>query len=49
MTSETPWGNNDLINMPPTEKKYANSVVNNDIGRAFDIFSRWNGWDSYLF
>ena len=35
-----------LINI---EKPYANSVVNNDMGRVIDIFGRRNGRDSYFF
>ena len=31
------------------ERPYANSVVNNDMGRAIDIFDRRNGRDSYFF
>ena len=31
------------------EKPYANSVVNNDMGRVIDIFGRRNGRDSYFF
>ena len=35
-----------LIN---TERAYANSVVNDDMGRVIDIFGRRNGRDSYFF
>ena len=35
-----------LINI---EKPYANSVVNNDMGRVIDIFGRRNGRESYFF
>jgi len=49
MTSETPWGDNGVINITLTEKEYTNSVVNYDIDRAFDIFSHRNDWDSYFF
>ena len=31
------------------EKPYANSVVNNDMGRVIDIFGRRNGRESYFF
>ena len=35
-----------LINI---EKPFANSVVNNDMGRVIDIFGRRNGRNSYFF
>ena len=35
-----------LINI---EREYANSVVDNDINRTMDFFSRRNGRDGYFF
>ena len=31
------------------EREYANSVLNNDIGRTIGIFGRRNGRNNYLF
>ena len=50
-TSAAPWGNKRVSNIAliNTERTYANSVVNNGMGRVIDIFGRRNGRDSYFF
>ena len=47
----TTWGQKRVSNIALINIKwaYANSVVNNDMDRIIDIFSRQNGRDSYLF
>ena len=50
-TSAAPWGNKRVSNIAliNTERTYANSVVNNDMGHVIDIFGHRNGRDSYFF